>query len=282
MIFYTDEFIDRLIKEDVPYIDLTTQLIGIEQEKGCIEYRVREDSVVACTEEASRILMKLGIEIIVLVPSGTVVKKGAVILSGKGNAGKLHMSWKVCLNILEYCCGVATHAKEFVDKAKNVSPDISVLFTRKSFPGTKELVVKAALSGGVFPHRLGISETILVFKQHLNFLGGFDGFIPWIPSIRSKSCEHRIIVEVEKLEDAIKLVTAGVDGIQFDKVPAQTLKNYVDTIREINDAIVLIAAGGVTIQNAEQYAASGVNALVTSSFFHGKPLDIQASIIADS
>jgi len=33
------------------------------------------------------------------------------------------------------------------------------------------MTVKAVIVGGGLPHRMGLSETVLVFKQHLNFIG---------------------------------------------------------------------------------------------------------------
>jgi len=274
MLYFTDKMIDQLIKEDVPYIDLTTTVLKIGKSKGIIEFRVRNEGIVACTEEAAKIFQKLGINVIECIASGTCVSEGTVILSGEGAAQNLHMAWKVCLNILEYCCGIATNAKKLVDKVNNKDSGISVVATRKSFPGTKELIIKAALAGGVFPHRLGLSETILIFKQHLCFLGGVDSLVNMIPSIKTKCCEKKVIVEVETIEEAMKLAKVGVDGIQFDKIPYIDLANYVKKIRNIDSNITIIAAGGININNIEQYAETGVNAIATSSIFHGKPLDI--------
>ena len=59
-----------------------------------------------------------------------------------------------------------------VDAAKQAKPDIVVACTRKSLPGTRSLSIKAILCGGAVPHRLGLSETILVFAQHRVFSGG--------------------------------------------------------------------------------------------------------------
>ena len=78
------------------------------------------------------------------------------------------------MNILEYSSGIATRTKKMVDKAKLVNPHVAVLATRKSFPGTKELSIKSIIAGGAFPHRLGLSETILIFKQHVAFLGNIN------------------------------------------------------------------------------------------------------------
>lgn len=281
MIYFTDALLDSLIKEDVPYIDLTSTVLEIGDKKGIIEFRVRENGVVACTEEASKILQKLDVSVRQCVASGTFVSESTVILSGEGKAQALHMAWKVCLNILEYCCGIATHAKKLVDKVNRIDSNIAVVATRKSFPGTKELIMKAALAGGVLPHRLGLSETVLIFKQHLCFLDEVKSFAGMIPVLKRKCHEKKIIVEVESIEEARELAILGVDGIQFDKVSCEDLTEYVKMMRKINAHITLIAAGGININNIEQYAGTGVDVIATSSLFHGKPLDIGAKMNMD-
>lgn len=282
MIYFTDAMLDRLIKEDVPYIDLTGTVLEIGKNRGIIEFQVREEGVVACTEEAAKVFQKLGISVRECITSGTWVSAGAIILSGVGKAEDLHIAWKVCQNILEYSCGIATHAKKLVDKVNNINSSVSVVATRKSFPGTKELIIKAALAGGVLPHRLGVSETVLVFKQHLCFLGGVGSLVNMMPDIKAKCHEKKVIVEVESIEDAMELAKIGVDGLQFDKISYEDLTNYVKLIKDINANITIIAAGGININNIEKYAGTGVNVIATSSLFHGKPLDIGVKMKLDS
>jgi molybdenum transport protein len=172
MIFFSNEEIDGLIKEDVPYLDLTSLALGIKDQQGTITYFTREDAVVCGTEEAGQVFDRLHINLNYAVPSGQAVKAGDVLISGTGRAADLHMAWKICQNILDHCSGIATKTRRMVDLAKSYNPDLSILTTRKCFPGTKELAIKAILSGGAMPHRLGLSETILIFKQHMNFIGG--------------------------------------------------------------------------------------------------------------
>lgn len=86
------------------------------------------------------------------------------------------------------------------------------------------------------------------------------------------------VVEVENIEEAIKLAKIGVDGIQFDKIPFKDLTDYVKIINHIDSNIMIIAAGGINFNNIEQFAQTGVNTIATSSLFHGKPLDIGTKI----
>lgn len=274
MLYISDETIDRWIKEDVPYIDLTTLTLDIGGMRGKINFTAREYTVLSGVEEVLRIFAKLGITPIRSLPSGSVVNKGDTFIEAEGLASSLHIAWKLSMNILEYCSGIATRTKRMVDKAKSVNPQMAVLATRKSFPGTKELAIKSIITGGAFPHRLGLSETILIFKQHVTFLGGFNNLAQAMKQIKANACEKKIIVEVETIEDARLLIESGVDGLQFDKIPADDLKVIIDQIRRINPNITLIGAGGINESNIAEYASSGIDAIATTSMYFGKPADI--------
>lgn len=274
----SDEMIERMIREDVPFIDLTTTILGIGSKTGRISFFSREDAVLAGTEEVLRLCGKLNLQATGFLSSGSRVRAGETVLEADGRAADLHAAWKVSLNILEYCSGIATRTNKLLQAARRQNPRISILTTRKLFPGTKELAVRAVLAGGGFPHRLGLSETILVFRQHLNFLGGLEGFLAILDRIRGDACEKKIIVEAETREDAARLCRAGVDGIQFDKMPPGLLRELAGEMRTINAAVILLAAGGINLDNAEEYAAAGVDALVTSSVYFGKPVDMGARI----
>ena len=274
MLYFSDETIDRWIKEDVPYLDLTTHTLGIGGLKGKISFTAREYTVLSGVEEVLRIFAKLGVTPLQSLPSGSVVNKGDIFIEAEGLASNLHMAWKLSMNIMEYSSGIATRTKKMVDRVKAVNPQMGVLATRKSFPGTKELSIKAILAGGAFPHRLGLSETILIFKQHMAFLGDINDLAQVIKEVKAHACEKKIIVEVENVEDARLLIESGVDGLQFDKIPAQDLKIIVDQLRPLNPNIILLGAGGVNEGNIEEYARTGIDAIVTTAMYFGKPSDI--------
>jgi len=133
--------------------------------------------------------------------------------------------------------------------------------------------------GGAFPHRLGLSETVLVFDHHMKFLGGFDEFVRRIPEFRSRCIEKKFFVEASP-EQARVLAAAGVDGIQLDKVPVAELDALVKELRAIDPRVTLVAAGGVNPQNAAAYAATGVDGLATTALYTAKPLDMSIRMTA--
>ncbi|MGI6033200.1 MAG: ModD protein [Coriobacteriales bacterium] len=271
--YIPDSYLEQIIHDDVPSVDLTTCILDIGNEPGRIEYFSRDDAVICGTEEAARIYKMLGCGVEDFLPSGTRIEAGQSFMHATGPASGLHMGWKCCLNIFEYYSALATKAADMVARAHKGNPTCEVLTTRKSMPGTKLLDTKAILVGGAFPHRLGLSETVLVFDHHLTFYGGMDKFVADVPQIKHKLCEKKLFVEAG-VEDAPRLVEAGVDGIQLDKVPVDEVAALAEKLRAINPNVTLIAAGGINLKNAEAYAATGVDGLATTCLHFAKPLDM--------
>ena len=274
----SDEELEDLITGDVPVLDLTTHLLGIGGAPAAIHYRARHRTVVCGSEEGARIFAKLGLAMCKLTPTGKVVEEGEVILSGEGAAGGVHKAWRLVGALLEHASGMATRTWRLVSEAKRANPAVTILTSRKMFPGAKRISIKAILAGGALPHRLGLSETVLVFSEHLAFMGGLDAFLARLDEIKAAACEKTVILEVHSLDDAIRAAQAGVGEIQMDKVAAEDASQAVEAIRRAAPGVKIALAGGINADNAYAYASSGADMLVTTWPYFGKPADIAAEI----
>jgi len=273
-----DHLIDRLISEDVPYGDLTTEELGISGIKGEMVFRARFDCTVAGVSEAVKILEKLGAEVTASVKSGDELKASTHIMTAKADAGILHAGWKVSQNIMEHATGIATRTAQMVKKGRSVNPDLVVACTRKSFPGGKTICMNAVQAGGGTPHRLGISETFLMFSNHSSFFSSEDEMLKALSKAVKAQPEKRLTVECETLEFAEKAITAGAMNIQFDKVKPDKLMEYIPYLRGKYPNVVLEAAGGVNTETVAEYAKTGIDVAVTSFVYTGKPMDIEVEI----
>lgn len=278
MIRISDARIDQLIAEDVPYIDLTTEILGIGSAPGRMEYYTREDCVVAGSRVVARIAQHLGLAVDTAVADGERVQAGQTLMTVSGSAAGLHMAWKVGQNTLDHLSAVATKTRAMVDAAHAENPACEILTTRKSQPGAKDLLTLAVMAGGAWPHRLGASETVLVFGNHQAFMGGFEGLLAALPQVRSRCVEKKLFVEANA-QQSLRLAQGAngqplVDGIQFDKIVPDELVELVPQLRAIDPRLTLIASGGINEKNAGAYAATGVDGIATTAPFNAKPLDI--------
>ena len=273
MVVFPEARIDYFIGEDVPYLDLTSEVLGVADQAGEMEYYTREECVLAGTDVVRRIARNLGCEVVAVRSDGDRIAAGESFMTLRGPASTLHQVWKVGLNTFDHLSAVATKTRQMVDAARKANPRCEILTTRKSMPGAKDLLTAAVRAGGAWPHRLGLSETILVFDHHIAFLGGFDAFVERLPEIKRRCVEKKLFVEAGE-EQARILARTGVDGIQFDKVPVERLASLVEELRAIDPHLTLIAAGGINPGNAAAYAATGVDGLATTAPFSAKPLDM--------
>ena len=94
-----------------------------------------------------------------------------------------------------------------VSAARAVRPDIAVACTRKNVPGTKALSIAAVRAGGAVAHRLGLSETILVFPEHL--VSGTDPDLTvMVRELRAHAREKKLVIEVNSVSE----VSGGCHG----------------------------------------------------------------------
>lgn len=279
MIFFTENDIDRLIEDDIPAGDMTTILLELSGKKGSISLIARNKMIVCCTEEAVRLYNKVGLEVSYSVASGTRLLAGEKMLEAKGDASAIHLIWRTGGAMIECASGIAGRTKQLVDSARAENPLVSVAGTHKHPPFIKKIALKALMAGGGVPHRTGLSDTVLIFHEHLLFTGGYVMLPDIVHSVRKKQKERKIVVESHTLEEALIVAKSGADAIQLDKIALENFADCAGRCRAINPDICMIAAGGINASNAASYAKAGADVLVTSWMYFAPPADIKAEIL---
>jgi len=272
----SDHELWEYIREDLPYLDLTTHLLDLPGREARFEIVARHDAVAACTAEAGRIGELLGCRVATRAEEGRWVEAGTPLLTLEGEGEALHAAWRLCQILLEYACGMATYAAQMLRAAREQNPRCEISVTRKSFPFAKRFSIRALQCGGVLPHRLGLSETILVFDRHRGFYESKAAFEAAFKKLLERSVEKKVVVESESYEDALYLMGLGAHVVQLDKITPETLA-AVAAWRDANAPQArLLAAGGINLSNVAEFARSGADAIVTSSPYQAKSADLTA------
>jgi molybdenum transport protein len=268
-----DEALREMLAEDVPYGDLTTRSLGIGGEAGCMSMRARCAMRVCGTEEAARLVELAGGRVLGGVASATQVTEGEELLRAEGNVAALQVAWKTAQTLIEYLSGIATCAASIISSLRAAGFDLPLACTRKNFPGTRHLSAKAVAAGGAVAHRLGLSETLLVFPDHRVFVD--KATLPTIFSdIHRRVPEKKLVAEAGSLEEAIMLAQAGADVLQLERFPPEALAACKAALEERRLAPLLAPAGGVTLENALAYARAGADFLVSSAPYFAAPCDV--------
>lgn len=268
--------LEQLLADDVPYGDLTTEALGIGAVSGVMAFTARDSMVLALAEDAAAIIELAGCRVDLHAFSGEAIGKGSPILTAYGPAEALLRSWKVAQTLIEIWSGVATEARAIVDAARAVAPGIAVACTRKNVPGTKRFAVAAVKAGGAVMHRLGLSETVLVFPEHCAFLGK-EPLVGLVEKLRRAAPEKRLVVEVTTVEEAIVAAAIGFDVIQLEKFAPAQIAALVARI-SLMERPIIAAAGGISAGNVAAYAQAGADVVVTTSPYMAKPRDVHVRI----
>ena len=271
--YYTYEDIDRLINEDMPYFDLTKELLEIST-SGKISFFTRKDTVVSANKLIEKLCERLNLKVVFKEKDGNFIKAGSKILEAEGE--NVLILWKVAQNIYEYALSVSTYTREMVNLAKSVNPHIEILTTRKIIPFTKKIALNAVMDGGGFPHRVTTTETILVFDNYIKLYGGWDKFYKDFEKLKYKSVEKKWVVETKDIKQAEILINLGVDIIQLDKVDIQTTTKIVEMAHKNN--IKVLSAGGINKENVKDYAKTGTDGIVTTAPYFAKGADVKVVI----
>lgn len=272
----TDLF--RLLEDDIAGGDLTTDSLGLADQPARLEFRARQTMTVCASEEALRLFELAGSEARLLLRSGARADAGALILQAQGSAASLHQAWKTAQTLVEWASGIASATAAIVAAAG----DVAVACTRKNVPGTKALSIKAVRSGGGIMHRLGLSETLLVFAEHRLFLSVTPA--QTIAQLRRAQPEKKIVVEVGDPLEAQRWAEAGADVLQLEKFTPQAVALCRERLTALPAASrpLLAAAGGIRADNAAAYVAAGADLLVTSAPYTAAPQDVQVNFLPAS
>jgi molybdenum transport protein len=272
-----DAELERLLLEDVPYGDLTSELLELGSVPGQLSFVARRSMTVCCTEEAARLFGLCGGSAQWLTPSGTTVSEGARLLVASGPASTLLAAWKVAQNLVEWTSGIAGATAGLLAAAREGNRDVAVACTRKAFPGTRALAVRAVRAGGASMHRLGLSDSLLVFPEHR----AFDAEVTatqWLARLRLRERERRVTFEVTTLQEALALAEAGAEALQLEHFSPPEVASCKARLDAAGLRPLLLAAGGVNVTNAAAFARAGAQVLVSSAPYQAAPADVKVVI----
>lgn len=249
--------------EDLPGEDVTSWATIDADQVETADFVAREDGTVAglaIAELVFRYVLGNDIEVLRPVADGTRVRKGDVLLSVTGASALLLTAERTALNFTCHLSGVASATARWVGALEGTRA--SVRDTRKTIPGWRELEKYAVRAGGGVNHRHSLSDMALVKDNHVVAAGGV---VAAYDLIRERYPRVPVQVEVDSLEQLRELLEVGVDQILLDNMDPDTLREAV----AISDGrATLEASGGLTLEVAAEYGATGVDFIAVGALTH--------------
>ena len=176
------------------------------------------------------------------------------------------------LNFLQRLSGTATLTARFVAATRQY--DAKIIDTRKTTAGWRALQKYAVRLGGGDNHRFGLYDGVLIKDNHIIAAGGVAKAIERVQSTVPHTM--KIEIEVETLDQVEEAQAAGADIILLDNMPVNLMKTAV---QEIDKDVLTEASGGITLDQVEAVAMTGVNFISVGALTHSAlPLDIRLDL----
>lgn len=232
----------------------------------------RADGVVAGLAVAAAVFELVGtvtgdgrtVEVASVAVDGARVARGDVLATVTGPTRLLLTAERTALNLLCRISGVATHTRAWADELAGTKA--MVLDTRKTTPGLRALEKYAVRAGGGTNKRMGLYDVAMIKDNHKLAAGGLTAAYR---RVRATFPEVGVQVEVTTVAEAVEAVEAGADFLLCDNMTPEALRQVV---AEVGDRAELEATGGLTLQVAAEYAATGVDYLSVGALTHSSPI----------
>ncbi len=277
---HSEILIDLALAEDIGTGDVTSLYFVPEDRVARAFVAVRQEGAVSGVELAARVFSKVDpeLEVEVLVPDGSRVSEGALLIRVEGKARSILTAERTALNFLQRLSGVATLTSKYVDLIRG--SHARILDTRKTTPGYRILEKQAVLHGGGTNHRLGLYDRAMVKDNHLVAEGGPAALQAAIQRLKSENPGVEVEVEADDLDQLHSfLAMDGIDYILLDNMsPAEMREAFA--ARGEHTSPLLEASGGVTLETLCEIAETGVDFISVGALTHSAPsLDIGLDFI---
>ncbi len=257
------------LAEDAHGGDLTSKATISADHISKAHFTSRKSGVVAGTLVAAMVLEQCGIiNYEIVKKDGSSVSAGEVIIEVEGNTRAILLAERTALNFLSHLSGIATITSLWVKEVLGTSTQVRD--TRKTTPGLRELEKYAVRMGGGTNHRMTLTDGALIKDNHIAAAGSVTEAIN---RVKKEFPGVEIEVEVDNLEQLKEALQAGVDIVLLDNMNIEQTKAAVEIAK--NSKTKLESSGGLKIENAAAYAATGVHYLAVGALTHSAPvLDI--------
>jgi nicotinate-nucleotide pyrophosphorylase (carboxylating) len=243
--------------EDIGRGDWTAQLIPAGRRVRA-QVRVREAAVLAGRDwfEGCMHAVDAALRVRWRHAEGADMQPDTVVCDLDGEARALLAGERPALNFLQLLSGTATATRAHVRAIEGASPNprgCVVLDTRKTVPGLRQAQKYAVRVGGGSNQRMALWDGILIKENHIAAAGGVAAALR---SAQALDAGVEIQIEIETLDQLREALAAGAVSVLLDNF---TLERMREAVALTQGRALLEASGGVTLDQARDIAATGVD-----------------------
>lgn len=276
---YINELIEIAIKEDIGDGDHTSLACIPSNAVGKAHLLVKENGIIAGVELAKNIFTRIDSNLIFsqLINDGSKIKEGDIAFTIEGNTQSILQAERLVLNFMQRMSGIATSTAYYISLLDGLNT--TILDTRKTTPGLREIEKWAVKIGGGKNHRMGLHDMIMIKDNHIDYAGGIDKAInKTVHYLKTNNKNLKIEIEARNLDELNQILSIGmVNRIMLDNFSFNDLRTAV---KLIDGKYETEASGGITEQTIRKYAECGVDFISVGALTHQiKSLDLSLKAI---
>ncbi|GEP95349.1 carboxylating nicotinate-nucleotide diphosphorylase [Chitinophaga cymbidii] len=260
-------FISSALAEDIGSGDHSTLASIPPTARGTARLKIKEDGVLAGMEVAEAVFRYLDM-FTVFSPfkkDGDVMTAGELAFEVEAAVHTLLMAERLVLNCMQRMSGIATLTRQYTNKLAGYHT--KVLDTRKTTPNFRMLEKEAVRIGGGVNHRMGLYDMVMLKDNHIDFCGGIAPAINNVVAYLERTgLDLQIEVEARNMEDVKQILETGkVHRIMLDNFSPEQIPAALELIKGRYETE---ASGGITLENVDAYAKTGVDFVSVGAIIH--------------
>jgi nicotinate-nucleotide pyrophosphorylase (carboxylating) len=263
--------IDLALAEDIGSGDVTSRYFVPEDRMARAFIVARTEGVISGAEVAQAVFRAVdaSLSIAILVPDGSRVSAGAMVLRVEGPARSILTAERTALNFLQRLSGVASLTRRYVDAISGSGA--AILDTRKTTPGYRMLEKAAVVHGGGTNHRFGLFDRAMVKDNHLVAENSLSILQAGIVKLKTDRPEVEVELEADRLEQVEAFL--GLDGVDYLLLDNMSLEDLRAAVAMRNGRTIprLEASGGVNLETVRGIAETGVDFISVGALTHSAP-----------
>ncbi|GJO19753.1 nicotinate-nucleotide pyrophosphorylase [Mycobacterium marinum] len=269
------ETIRRGLDEDLRYGPDVTTIATVPADATATASMVpREAGVIAGVGVALMVLDEVigkdGYQVLGRVDDGARLQTGEPVLTIRAQTRGLLTAERTMLNLVCHLSGIATATAAWVEAVHGTKAKIRD--TRKTLPGLRALQKYAVRVGGGVNHRLGLGDAALIKDNHVAAAGSV---LEALRAVRAAAPDLPCEVEVDSLEQLDEVLPEKPELILLDNFPVWQTQTAVQRRDSRAPTVLLESSGGLSLDTAATYAATGVDYLAVGALTHSvRVLDI--------
>jgi nicotinate-nucleotide pyrophosphorylase (carboxylating) len=199
------------------------------------------------------------------VDDGARLELGDTLGTVRGPAISLLRGERIALNFLQRMCGIATATRRYADAL--AGSDTTIIDTRKTLPGYRELDKYAVRCGGGANHRFNLSGGVMIKDNHIAAAGSIAKAVE---RARERApLTLKIEVETTDMDEVRAALEADADIIMLDNMSTDEMIQAIGVIRDAaSDRVKIEASGNITAERLPEIADIGLDYISSGALTH--------------